>query len=175
MTYEYVIAPSERVLSLDPATFGFGYAVLEYEPVRLVAWGTKTCRRDNGTALEAVNGLLRDYQPTAIIIPSWRDGDHPLRGPALDAFIEAIGEALTSPDLEILMCSPEDVREHFARFGTKTKHDVAEYLADEFPELHAILPMPRQNHQPEGAAMTVFDALAFALAARARVEPMQSS
>jgi hypothetical protein len=167
MTYNYVPIPSERVLSLDPATFGFGYVVLEYEPTRLVAWGTRTCRRDNRTAVEAVNGLLAEYQPTAIVIPSWRDVEHPLRGPAIDAFIEAIGEALTSATVEVLMCTPEDVRAHFASSGAKTKQEIAEHLADEFPELHSILPLPRQNFHPERAAMSVFDALAAALATRA--------
>ena len=164
MTYEYVPVPSERILSLDPATFGFGYAVLEYEPLRLVAWGTKTCRRNDGTALDAVNRLIRDYQPTAIVLPSWREGDHLLRGPALDAFIEAIEETLTLQGLPVLMCSPEDVRERFAPAGAKTQYEIAERLTDEFPELHAILPKPRENLQTERAAMSVFDALAFALA-----------
>ena len=166
MTYEYVPVPSERILSLDPAPFGFGYAVLEYEPQRLVAWGTKTCRRNDGTVADAVNRLILDYQPTAIVLPSWREGDHVLRGPALDAFIEAIEETLTSNGLSVLMCSPEEVREHFAPVGATTKYEIAEHLTDAFPELHAILPRPRAILETERAAMSVFDALAFALTSR---------
>jgi RNase H-fold protein (predicted Holliday junction resolvase) len=171
MTYEYVPVPSERVLALDPATFGFGYAVLEYEPLRLVAWGTKTGRRNNGTVASAVNRLIFDYQPTVIVLPSWPDGGHSLRGPALDAFVDAIEETLTSHGLPVLMCSPADVREHFASVGATTKYEIAEHLTDEFPELHAILPRPRENTQTERAAMTVFDAVALTLATCPASEP----
>lgn len=162
MTYEYVPVPSERILAIDPATFGFGYAVLEYDPLRLVGWGTKTGRRNNGTVASAVNRLIVDYQPTVIVLPSWPDGGNSLRAPAIDVFVEAIEETLTSHGLVVLMCSPEDVRGRFGPLGAKNKYEIAEHLADEFPELHAILPLPRENTQTERAAMSVFDALAFA-------------
>ena len=115
--------------------------------------------------------MLTDFQPTAIVLPDWRVVDHPFRGPALEAFIEAIGEALNSPELPVLISSPLDVREHFAPFGVKTKQEIAEHLADEFPELQAVLPLPRGNSDREREAMSVFDALAFALAVRDETTP----
>jgi hypothetical protein len=101
------------------------------------------------------------------VLPDWREPSHPLRGAPLEAFIAAIEEVLADPDVEVLISSPRDVQERFSRVGAKTKQGVADYLADEFPELHAILPMPRQNSDRERQAMSVFDALAFALAVQA--------
>lgn len=166
MTITYVPVPSERILSIDPATFGFGYVVIEYDPLRLVAWGTKTCRRKDGTAADAVNRLTFDYEPTAIVLPSWGAGDHPFRGPALDAFIEAIEETLDSQPIPVLMSSPEEVRDHFTAVGAKTKYAIAAHLAEKFPELHALLPRRRLHTDTERAAMSVFDALASALSSR---------
>ncbi len=164
MTHEYVPVPSERLLALDPASFGFGYAVLEYAPLRLVAWGTTDCRRDDGSALAAVKELLVDYQPTALVMPDWRRVAHPFRKDALEEFIEAIAEVLSAPTPDVLICAPQDVRAHFEPLGARSKQEIAEFLADEFPELHAILPLPRENSDREHRAMTVFDALAMALA-----------
>ncbi|MCG3134360.1 MAG: hypothetical protein HMLKMBBP_01666 [Planctomycetes bacterium] len=166
MTLEYVENPTERLLSIDPMTWGFGYAVIEYEPLRLVGWGTKTCNRKNDSSLLAVNRVLIEYQPTALVMPDWRETDHEFRGPALEAFIESIGEALTSPTLPVLLCTPDQVREHFAPRGVTTKHAVASSLAVEFPELRTILPNRRRNSQAERASMSVFDSLAAALATR---------
>jgi len=160
---DYVPVPSERLLSIDPAPFGFGYALVEYEPLRLVDWGTRECRRDNGGALRAVKQLILDCRPTALVLPDWRDTGHPMRGPAIEAFIEAIGEVLNSDALEVLIASQRDVRDHF---GDATKHEIAERLADVFPELHAILPLPRKNSDTERQSMSVFDALAMSLATR---------
>jgi hypothetical protein len=163
---DYVPVPSERLLSIDPAPFGFGYALIEYEPLRLVDWGTRECRRDDGSALGAVKQLLLDYQPTALVLPDWREPGHPMRGPAIEAFIESVGEVLNSETLEVLIASLQDIRDHF---GDGTKQEVAEGLADQFPELHAVLPLPRKNSDRERQAMSVFDALAMSLATR-RVE-----
>ena len=171
MNYDYVRAPSERLLSLDPMTWGFGYVVLEYEPVRLVGWGTKTCNRSDDSAIAAVNKLLFDYQPTAIVMPDWRETDHELRGPALEKFIEAIGEALNSPTLAVLLSTPYQVRQHFKTRRAKTKAQIAAILAQQFPELMTILPKPRRNLEAERAAMSVFDALAMALVIAGSAEP----
>lgn len=166
MNYEYTPETTERLLSLDPMTWGFGYAIIEYEPLRLVAWGTKTCSRKDGSCLAAVNDLLLQYQPTALVMPDWRETDHEFRGPALEEFIEAIGEALTSPTLPVLLCTPDQVREHFSSRGARTKHQIADLLALELPEVATILPKARRNSEAERAAMSVFDALAFALITR---------
>lgn len=163
MNTEYAPIPSERLLAVDPMTWGFGFTVLEYEPVQLVGWGTKTCRRKDGSALTAVNKLIREYQPTAIVMPDWRETDHEFRGPALEEFIDAIGEALTSPTLPVLLCTPDQVRDHFASRMARTKYEIAKSLAAEFSELTPILPTPRRVEQAERAAMSVFDALACAV------------
>jgi Holliday junction resolvasome RuvABC endonuclease subunit len=166
MNAEYAPIPSERLLALDPMTWGFGFAVLEYEPIRLVGWGTKTCRRKDGSALAAVNKLILDYQPTAIVMPDWRETDHEFRGPALEEFIDAIGEALTSPTLPVLLCTPDQVRSQFAARGAATKYEIAKLVSHDFPELQPILPSPRRVAQAERAAMSVFDAVALAATAR---------
>lgn len=166
MNYDYVPVPSERLLSIDPMTWGFGYAVLEYEPLQLVGWGTKTCNRKDDSCLLAVNQLLLEYQPTALVMPDWRETEHEFRGPALEEFIEAIGEALTSPTLPVLLCTPDQVRANFSPLGAGTKHQIASFLTTQFPELLTILPKPRRNSEAERAATSVFDALALALASR---------
>jgi hypothetical protein len=140
--------------------------VLEYAPTRLVAWGTKTCRAKDGSAAHAVNQLIAAYQPTATVLPSWR-ADEYLDGSALDAFIDAVSDVIIANGVDVLMCSPEEVYERYFLVGAQTKYEIAERLADEFPELRAILPRPRQNAETERAAMTVFDALALATASRA--------
>lgn len=162
MTYDYVPVPSERYLSLDPMNFGFGYVVLEQEPARLIAWGTKTCRRRDQGCLPAVDQLVSDYQPTAIVMPDWREVEHEFRGRALDEFVESIGEALTQ-SLPVLLCTPTQVREHFGPSSSRTKDTLASHLASEFPEIRHLLPPRRRNSDRERAVMSVFDALALAI------------
>lgn len=163
MTYDYVPVPSERYLSLDPMNFGFGYIVIEFEPLRLIAWGTKTCRRQDNGCLPAVNSLVLDYQPTAIVMPDWREVEHEFRGRALDEFIESIAEALTH-SLPVLLCTPAQVREHFGKATSRNKDSLASHIAKLFPELRTSLPPRRLNSDREREAMCIFDALSMALA-----------
>lgn len=141
--------------------------VLEYEPLRLVGWGTKRCPVSAGTSLGAVRELLELYAPTALVLPDWRETRHAFRGPALERFIEAVSSVLVNPELPILIVGPGEVREHFAA-DAKTKHEIAEYLSRRFPELRPITPPKRLVFETERPVMAVFDALAISLAARSQ-------
>lgn len=165
MSYSYVEEPTERLLSLDPATFGFGFVVLEYEPLRLVGWGTKRCRTSDSSTIRAIRELVEVYAPTALVLPDWRETRHAFRGPALERFIESAGSVLNSPDLPVLIVGPEQIAEHFAG-EAKTKHEIACYLARRFPELGPITPPKRLVFETERPVMAVFDALAMAIATR---------
>src|ERR1043166_2461830 len=157
-------AHSERILSICPARHGLGYVVLETNPLRLVDWKARRCRKDNGTALAVVKGLIHKFRPTQLLLPDWRDTGHPLRRPALEAFIEAIAEVLTFDTLPILTCSRTQLRAYFEPLGAHTKLEIAELLGMEFPELKRSVPKKRQIWERERPVQSVFDALAMAVA-----------
>ena len=58
----------KRVLSIDPTTKGFGFAVLE-GPAMLIDWGVKHASGErNGGCLKQATELICRYQPDVLIV-----------------------------------------------------------------------------------------------------------
>lgn len=159
----YEFFQRERVLAIDPMHQGFGYVVLEDEPLQLVDWGQSLCRRRNhGSCLQSLARLIERCSPTALVLES-ADGATASRQLAMTRFIESISELLDSPGLPVFTYARETVRTLFAGSSAFTKQQRAELLAVRFPELAPKLPPPRAVWSSEDSRMSIFDALALAL------------
>lgn len=55
------------------------------------------------------------------------------------------------------------IRDAFAEHGVRTKYEIAEHIAAEFPELAPRLPPPRKCWLPEDPRMGIFDAASLAV------------
>ncbi len=60
-------AGDKRILAIDPASRGFGFAVLE-GPRRLIDWGVKSARVDKDKrCLKLIEDLIERYEPDVIV------------------------------------------------------------------------------------------------------------
>lgn len=73
-------------------------------------------------------------------------------------------------ELPVAFVTRRAVQEAFAETG-HTKHDIAQAIAAEFPELATRLPRERKLWSSEDQQMNVFDALSFFLAFQASRKP----
>lgn len=160
MNYEPI--PTTRVLALDPFTKGFGFVVLEDEPLQLVDWGVASCRRADSSCLDSVQRLIARYDPTVLAIEDWKTAA-PLRRAALEHFINRIGEALVTTTLPVATYSRPEIRRVLASERVLTKHDLAVVLTARFPELAPKLPRHRRIWESEDSRMAIFDALALSI------------
>lgn len=159
----YETIEPERVLGIDPTTKGFGYVVVEEEPVLLVDWGVRLCAPAGKTAVSrALEYLITRYDPTTVVIEDLR-GTRALRTEALVAFMGTVAEVLGGLRVGVYTYSRGTVRGVFGSAGAFTKDAIARELAVRFPELHPRVPKPRAIWESEDARMSIFDALAFAL------------
>lgn len=161
ITYEPI--RRERILGIDPVGSGFGFVILETDPIQLVDWGV--ARHSPKVRLQretAVRSLLERYEPTIIVLEHVRDV-RSLRRHALEAFTESTAELLTQCGIPVHRYSRQDIRTTFAPSGQFTKQGIATVLAAQFPELRSRLPGPRKLGNSEDSRMSIFDALSFAL------------
>lgn len=149
-----------RVLAIDPASKGIGFAVLE-GPGRLVAWGVKHANA-NEKCLQHASALSCQYQPDVLVVERTDVRDCRRRPRA----IELIGDVLAlarERELRARRVSRRVMLRSFGRSGFATKRQVAVALSVRFPELNRYLPPERKPWMSEDERMSIFDALAFGI------------
>jgi Holliday junction resolvasome RuvABC endonuclease subunit len=161
MIYEPI--PRRRVLAVDPVRSGFGYVILEDDPLRLVDWGVVSTGRRAGARRKALARLIDRYHPTVLVLEA-PDVAPEARRRALGRFLDQVADLVVARSLHVRAYSAQDVRVAFAGSGAVTRHEVATVLAAGFPEVAARLPRPRQPWESDALPMAIFDALALAVA-----------
>lgn len=157
-----------RILAIAPSSRGFGFALLEGLNV-LADWGVKSIKGDkNAGCVSKVAEMGAHYQPDVIVLEdaAIKPSRHSPRIQALGKRIAALAKRSGTV---VMMFSRKQVRQAFFAEGQGTKHAIAEFLANKYPEeLGARLPPKRRPWMSEDYRMDIFDALALALALRRR-------
>ncbi|MFZ6016829.1 MAG: hypothetical protein ACOYU0_04290 [Nitrospirota bacterium] len=149
-----------RILALDPANRGFGFAVLEGLE-RLIDWGVKEARENrNDRCLCKVRDLVEQYQPDVVVVEA-PEGSR--RGRRVKNLIKRIIHLASKRKIKVCCFSRQKIREAFSQYGAYTKHQIATAIAERFPELSPRLPPFRKPWMSEDYRMAIFDAVSFAL------------
>jgi Holliday junction resolvasome RuvABC endonuclease subunit len=151
-----------RVLSIDPTSRGFGFAVFESSD-RLIDWGVvRVSKGNNRQCIHRIKRLIERYRPRTFVIEDTRRRSR--RGPRARQLLLSIKKLATKRRMKLKAVLLRQVRLFFSQTGATTKHGVAEAIAKRFPELAPHLPPPRKPWNSEPEMMAVFDAVALALA-----------
>src|ERR1043166_3013923 len=151
-----------RVLAIDPASRGFGFVVMEGQTA-LVNWGVKQTRGDKqAETLSKVQGLIRHYRPHALIL---EDGQAKgsLRRERIRKLLTDIRALAENEKVKTCRVSAALTKKVFLTFRAKTKHQIADAIAAQLPELATRLPPKRKPWMSEDYGMSIFDAAALAL------------
>jgi hypothetical protein len=92
------------------------------------------------------------FSATSGVSPKKRAVERGLKGATLDRGVQ------------LIIASPAVIRRHFNRFNAGTKYQIAQVVAETFPDLAWKLPPKRRAWQHEAARMSIFDAAAALIA-----------
>lgn len=159
-----------RILALDPSAKGFGYIILE-APDQLLDWGLKETRdQKNANSLRQIEGLVKLYTPSLIVIENIRVSDC-RRGTRVRELLSQVPALVRKLKTPVRAISKAELREAFASSGASTKDAIAQEIARRFPELALRLPPPRKPWNGPDPRMAIFTAMAMAVAAVQRPTP----
>lgn len=160
MSPRTIIPP--RVIAFFPTTHGFGFAVFE-GPSELVDWGAREVRGGRREEfLAKIEALLSWHRPDVVVLENYA-GEGSKRGKRIQALIRSIAKRAAKLDVKVASYSRGLIRQCFLRYQARTKHEIAEVIAREFPELELRLPPKRKPWMSEHYRMSMFDAAALAL------------
>jgi len=150
---------SQRVLAIDPMSYGFGFVVLE-SPTLVVDWGMPFIRRGNHErTLAEIGALIRLYEPGLLIIEESKGSR---RCDRIQKLLEEVSQ-IKVRGLKIRRLPAKRVKKVFQAFGAKTKYEIAHTIAQQLPELTSRLPRFRKPWMSEDKRTCIFDAAALAL------------
>lgn len=146
-----------RLLAIDLTAKGFGFALLDAK-LGLLDWGFSSLpAHDDLAFLERLSKRVDRGRPTALVLENFA----PVK--ARVAAIRRSGLAIRlAQERPIGLCQ---VSKSIVQgiLGPATKAEIAEALAEKFPELKPRIPGERKRWQAEDERMHVFDALALAV------------
>lgn len=153
-------AGPSRILTIDPTSRGFGYAVLEGAG-RLIAWGVRAGGQTD-VVLRKLHELIGLYRPEVLVVEDCATPKARRRARVRN-LLDTIVHNADAVGLRTHRISVAEVRHLFAANNAATKHAIALAVAEHFPELAPRLPPKRKIYMSEAERMAIFDATAFGL------------
>lgn len=155
--------PTEtRIVAFDPTSRGFGYVCFEGLS-KLVDWGHTSVRpRSNEVLMDILAAQIGWYNPQVVVLEDWMSPASRRRKRVKNLLAE-ITDFVLSAGGEVECYSPQEIAGCFAPDGDITKHEIAEIIADRYPELGPRLPPRRKIWKSEDERTSIFDAAALAL------------
>jgi hypothetical protein len=159
------LRPVTRVLALDLHPQRYGYAVLE-TPAELLDWGVKRRYRKKQSRGERplckrLQSLLDLWRPSLVVVT-----EPPKSPPArMRQLLTDVIEEVRHCRIPVRYLSPQVLREAFSDEDRITKYAIASMLLEHFPFLASVLPPKRRIWESEDYRMSMFAAVAVALAA----------
>lgn len=163
-----ILRPGRRILALDLHPQRYGYAVLE-TPSDLLDWGVRRRYREHeprrGPSMyKALRSLLEVWQPSLVVIKE--PTRH--RKARMKKLLTGLLAEVRHCRIPIRRISERAIQATFGDGGCMTKYAMASGLLGLFPFLAFMLPPRRRIWESEHYRMSMFAAVALALAACVR-------
>jgi hypothetical protein len=148
------------VLAIYFQTTGFGFVLLEHwsSPVDWGAPEVHGSDRAKG-CLQRIDALLELHTPDVLVLQDTsKTGTR--RAPRIRALNRQILQLAKRRGVPVRTYSRAQVLDYFEEFGAKTKHRIAEIIAQHIPALGLYVPPPRKPWKSADPRMGIFEAAA---------------
>lgn len=155
------LSDCERYLGVNIRSSSFAFVLVEGGTV--LDTGIRKCElpQFHDCLRARFDRILETYTPSVTIISfSVTRGVNPKKR-AVERRIKA---ATVHRGVDLVITRPAVIRRYFGRFNAETKYQIAQVVAEIFPELAWKLPPKRRAWEHEAARMSIFDAAAAVIA-----------
>ena len=148
------------VLAIYFQTTGFGFVLLEHWSSPVDSGTPELQGRDRATrCLKHIDALLALHTPDVLVLQDTsKTGTR--RAPRIRALNRQTLQLAKRRGVPVRTYSRAQVLDYFEEFGAKTKHRIAEIIAQHVPALSLYVPPPRKPWQSQNPRMGIFEAAA---------------
>ena len=149
------------VLAIHPTTRGFGFVVFEGQ--RTIDWGFKSALGDkNRKVLAKIEELMAWYTPNVLVLEN-AAGPTSRRRLRIRQLHVKIVELAKMRKIPVRQFTRSDIRAAFRSRNALTRHQIAEAVSRELPDLGPWLPPPKKIWMSEHRWLGTFDAASLGL------------
>ena len=149
----------QLVLAIYFQTTGFGFVLLDgwFSPID---WGVPEVQgNDRGKrCLQRIDKLLSLHTPDMLVLEDMTGGRR--RAERIKALNRKALQLARKREVPVHTCTREQVFDYFEDLGGRTKHRIAEIIAQHIPALGLYIPPPRKPWKSADPRMGIFDAAA---------------
>jgi hypothetical protein len=150
-----------RVLAIAPSARGFGYCAMQGQVI--LECGCKGAKGNkNLHSMAKIKRLMKQFLPGALVLPDI-NAKGCRRVPRIKALHAKIIRLAGVEKYRVALISGKKLRSSLLGNAIGTKHEMAEMLVKQFPELTPKLPPKRRAWDSEDYRMDMFDAVALAV------------
>jgi hypothetical protein len=155
-----------RILAVALSARGFGFVVMEGQKT-IIEYGGRVADGDkNAQSLAKLEKLLNFYRPGVLVLQDV-EAKGSRRAPRIKTLNRQIKGVAEKQKVEVKLISKKQLRSLMLGNPKGTKQEMAEMLANDFPdELASRLPPKRKPWKSEDSRMDIFDAAALAVVLR---------
>lgn len=153
-----------RILGIDPSNQALGLAIIEsgqliYSAVRYLSNASPLGGRLRVAGLGYVKQMMRAFRPDVVVTP-----DVSSRSPEAQAFCRQLQRLAAPGRLRFVSLNMTAVRQTLQLDNRANLHQLAQRIADLFPEMRLRVPPPRKLYDHQNLQMARFKAIALAVA-----------
>lgn len=147
------------VIAIAPMTRGFAYVVFEGSQWP-IDWGVKEVRGDkNRESLKCIKQLIEWFRPDALLLEG-PAGKGVYRSERIRNLVRNIERLAARASLPLHQVPRAQIRARFAPIDATTKHEIAQAIVTQLPELEPWLPHKRRPWESQDPRLSIFDAAA---------------
>ena len=149
------------VLGIHPTDRGFGWVVFDASPID---WGTVDERSSdkNAHCLSRIRRLIRRYQPAVVVLEEF-DALPARRAPRIRRLCRSIVSLAGANRSAVAIYSRAQVRATFVNAGARSRHEIAQSIAEQIEGFDGDVPPVRKPWLNEYPRMALFNAVALVL------------
>ena len=149
----------ERLISIYPNTYGFGFVILN-DSGEILDYGIVSVRPvNNDKCLDRFHEMVLYYQPQVLIMEDFKRSKKSERIQKLLKYIYDYSQ----DTIRIFKYTREQIRNTFEVFGARNKYEISKKISEAYTQLKSKLPEKRKTWEPENYYQGIFDAMALVL------------
>lgn len=162
MTHNPMEENHERILSIYPNSYGFGFALMQGALTVIDKGVVRITPMSNTESMVEIKKLIKKYDPDRVILEDFK-GNSSFKCARVKQLIRSVSAYLKMNEINYSLYSREQIRIVFDIWNAKTRYEIAEVIVRNIPKLRMLFFEKPKYPRTETYHFGLFDAVSLCI------------